>query len=101
MIGLGKVRILIFYLASVFIAVYYWMESTQYIGVLQEGNTYCDWDVSSVYDKTVSWPPESDIIAYSVASILVRSYKANLQFNTCYSSAIPMSVSSVLPKMCY
>lgn len=52
-----------------------------------------------VYVIKLLWPPDSDIIAYSVASILVWSYKGNLQFNTCYSSAIPMSASSVLPKM--
>jgi len=37
-IGLGKARILIFYLAYIFITVYYWMKSTQYISVLLEDN---------------------------------------------------------------
>lgn len=42
---------------------------------------------------------QSDIVAHSVSS--VPSYKANLQFSTCYSFVLPMSVSSVLPKMYY
>lgn len=44
---------------------------------------------------------QSDVVAYSVSSVLVPSYKANLQFSTCYSFVLPMSVSSVLPKMYY
>lgn len=42
---------------------------------------------------------QSYIIAYSVASVLVQYYKANLLFNTCYRFVLPMTAFSVLPKM--
>lgn len=43
---------------------------------------------------------QSNVTAYSVASVLVQSYKANLLFSTCYRYVLPMTASSVLPKMC-